>query len=102
MEDGQVVEGSERAQVSGFGCWVWLRHVVAGQVVDTIYGHMYQRDILVKKGDRVKRGQLIAKVGGNGGVPPHLHAELWVGGKAPRLTGQAVDLALWLRNDVTS
>lgn len=96
MEDAVVVEGSERLNVSGFGGWVWLRHVIGGQTVDTIYGHMYQRDILVKKGDKVQRGHLIAKVGGNGGVPPHLHAEVWIGGAAPRVTGAAVDLAGWL------
>ncbi len=92
-EDAEVVEGSERQDVSGFGGWVWLRHRINGRVVATIYGHMYQRDILVKKGDRVKRGQQIARVGNNGkSTGPHLHAEVWPGG---RLYGTAVDPMPW-------
>lgn len=97
MEDGVVVEGSERQRVSGFGGWAWIRHTINGVTMDTIYGHMYQRDILVKKGDKVKRGQKIGKVGNNGDSSgAHLHAEAWLGGDAPRVTGVAIDLQPYL------
>lgn len=94
MEDGEVVEGAERQNVGGFGGWVWLRHVIDGQIVDTIYGHSYRSDIRVRKGDRVKRGDVIALVGNNGDSSgAHLHAEVWPGG---RFGGVAVDPAPWL------
>jgi len=96
MEDGVVVEGSDRASVSGFGNWVWLRHIIDGQVVDTIYGHVYRQDITVKKGDLVARGQRIAKVGNNGdSSSAHLHAEVWRGG---RTDGIAVDPVPWMES----
>lgn len=96
MEDGVVVEGSERQNVGGFGGWLWTRHQINGQVVETIIGHMYQRDIYVKKGDRVKRGQLVALSGNNGdSTGPHAHVEVWT---APgRVGGTAVDPAPWLK-----
>lgn len=94
MEDGVVIEGAERANVTGFGNWVWLRHIIDGRTVDTIYGHMYQRTILVRKGDRVRRGQKIAEVGNNGqSSGAHLHAEVWEDG---RVGGTAVDPRLYL------
>ena len=95
MADGVVIEGRERQNVSGFGGWVWLRHSIAGQVVDTIYGHMYQNKIHVTKGDRVTRGQHIADVGDNGDVDgAHLHAEVWT--TPGRVGGTAVDPTPWL------
>lgn len=96
--DGVVIEGSERAEgsVSGFYNWIWLDcQATVGR--DFIFGHMRHRDIYVRKGDRVKAGQLIARVGNEGqSSGPHLHYEEWtepgrVGGKAvdpaPRLAG---------------
>lgn len=89
--DGLVIEGKDRApgSVNGFGNWVWIdsqREV--GR--DFIYGHMRHADIYVRKGDRVKAGQLIARVGSEGGsTGPHLHFEEWTG--PGRLGGRAVD-----------
>ncbi len=90
-DEGMVVEA--RDGVSGFGCWVWLRHTVAGRRVDTIYGHMYLDDLLVTAGEQVQARQLISRVGSNGkSTGPHLHAEVWPGG---RLSGKAVDPMPW-------
>lgn len=90
--DGVVVEA--RSGVSGFGCWIWIRHTVLGKPVDTIYGHMYIQDLLVKTGDRVKKGQQISRVGNNGqSSGPHLHFEVWPGN---RVAGASVDPADWI------
>lgn len=89
--DGVVIEGKDRAPgtVSGFGNWVWIdSQAECGR--DFIYGHMRHADIYVRKGDRVKAGQLIARVGSEGGsTGPHLHFEEWTG--PGRIGGTAVD-----------
>src|SRR5699024_10033953 len=79
VADATVVQGNERApgSVSGFGNWVWLD---AQAMVDNdiIYGHMRHHEIYVKRGDRVKAGDLIARVGNEGGsTGPHAHFEVW-------------------------
>lgn len=92
VADGTVVES--RSGVSGFGCWVWIRHTINGERVDSISGHMYPADLLVTAGETVRRGQLIARVGNNGqSTGPHCHFEVWAGG---RLGGSTVDPAPWL------
>lgn len=89
--DGIVIEGKDRAKgsVGGFGNWVWIdSQRECGR--DFIYGHMRHHEIYVRKGDRVKAGQLIARVGSEGGsTGPHLHFEEWTG--PGRLGGRAVD-----------
>ncbi len=64
-----------------------------GLGVHTGYYHMSQ--ILVKKGDRVTKGQIIGKVGGTGRVTgPHLHWDLVV-------NGFNVDAMEWTQKDYT-
>jgi murein DD-endopeptidase MepM/ murein hydrolase activator NlpD len=65
-------------ELRGFGNLLLIRH--AGGVV-TAYAHADQ--ILVKRGDAVKRGQVVARVGNTGGVPsPQLHFEVRQGRRA--------------------
>lgn len=76
----------------GFGNLVLIRH--DGDWV-TAYGH--NDGMLVKRGDAVRRGQMIARVGSSGGVTePQLHFEIRRGTKAvdpatmlPRLSADA-------------
>jgi hypothetical protein len=71
--DGVVVEvGSDR----GFGRFLRLEH---GFGYKTFYAHL--NEIKVKKGQKVHRGQMIAKVGSTGrSTGPHLHYEIHVSG----------------------
>lgn len=64
----------------------------AGGIMRTLYGHLSQ--MLVKVGDTVSSGQVIAKSGNTGNVGPHLHFETWVGGHPvdpmPYLNGASI------------
>ena len=62
----------------GFGYYLVLSH---GNGYDTMYAHLSKR--LVKRGDRVKRGQVIGLVGNSGrSTGSHLHYEVRRYGKA--------------------
>lgn len=68
-----------RAQwANGYGNLVELEH---GKGIQTRYGHLSQ--ILVRAGQRVRRGDLIAKMGSTGrSTGPHLHYEVRLDGRA--------------------
>lgn len=93
--DGVV---DKAGSATGFGQWIVLRHNIGGKVVDTVYGHMFPQDLMVKTGQKVTAGQQIAKVGYNGEVSPpgpggaHLHFEVWEGGWGTK----AIDPKPWL------
>ncbi len=58
---------------------VVIRHP-HGKAFATRYDHLKKNSILVKAGQRVKRGQAIAQVGSAGhSTAPHLHFEVWGG-----------------------
>jgi murein DD-endopeptidase MepM/ murein hydrolase activator NlpD len=62
----------------GYGNLIQIKHI-NGYI--TLYGHLSK--ILVHQGQKVKRGQLIGKVGATGRVTgPHLHFEIRLNGKA--------------------
>ena len=70
--NGRVTVAGRRA---GYGLIVELDH---GYGYSTLYGHVSQ--ILVRPGQRVERGDVIAQVGSTGiATSPHLHYEVRVG-----------------------
>lgn len=75
----------EAGAESGFGNVVRIRHNAS---TETLYGHMER--ILVREGQRVRAGQLIALVGNRGfSTGPHLHFEV-------HLLGTPIDPVPWL------
>ena len=73
--DGIVEAADARAQ--GYGNHVVINH---GYGYRTLYGHMLR--FAVRRGQRVKRGQLIGYVGSTGlSTGPHVHYEVIKGGK---------------------
>jgi hypothetical protein len=64
--------------MSGYGNYTCILH---GKGLETCYGH--QSKIFVRKGQKVKKGEIIGKVGSTGNsTGPHLHFEVRVGGEA--------------------
>jgi murein DD-endopeptidase MepM/ murein hydrolase activator NlpD len=73
--DGEVIYATAKRSL---GNAVKLRH---GYGVDTVYGHM--QELLVRPGEKVKRGQQIGLMGSTGrSTGPHLHYAVLVNGKA--------------------
>lgn len=71
--NGRVTRAGRRA--GGYGLVVELDH---GHGYSTLYGHASQ--VLVRPGQRVQRGEVIAQVGTSGiTTSPHLHYEVRVG-----------------------
>jgi murein DD-endopeptidase MepM/ murein hydrolase activator NlpD len=76
----------EARQDEVYGNYVLIEH---GSGLETLYGHASR--VLVRPGDRVARGQLIALAGSTGrSSAPHLHFEV-------RRNGQAVDPLQFVR-----
>jgi murein DD-endopeptidase MepM/ murein hydrolase activator NlpD len=68
---------TEKGWVDGYGNMLTIDH---GYGLVTRYAHASK--ILVARGQRVKRGQVVALVGSTGlSTGPHLHYEVWVNGK---------------------
>lgn len=75
--DGEVKFTGSRKGYRSYGRTVLIDH---GKDVRTHYAHLSK--ILVKKGDKVKKGQTIALVGNTGrSTSPHLHLEVSVGNR---------------------
>lgn len=86
--DGQVIE--VESLTNGYGRHVIIRH---GFGYETLYAHMHQ--VMVKKGQKVKRGETIGLVGNTGtSVGPHLHYEVIQ-------NGTKVNPAYFYFNDLT-
>jgi murein DD-endopeptidase MepM/ murein hydrolase activator NlpD len=76
-DDGEVAYAGN--ELRGFGWLVLLKHPKSGYT--TAYAH--NAALLVKRGDRVRRGQPIARVGATGTVgEPQLHFEIRRGTRA--------------------
>jgi murein DD-endopeptidase MepM/ murein hydrolase activator NlpD len=63
---------------TGWGNYVVIRHALPdGQTVHSLYGHLKPGSILVRGGDAVGAGEVIAQVGRTGRASsPHLHLEI--------------------------
>lgn len=73
--NGKVIEVKKK--YNGYGYHVKIQH---GYGYETLYAHMSK--ILVRKGQRVERGEVIGLVGSTGtSVAPHLHYEVFKEGK---------------------
>lgn len=87
--DGTVTERD--VKFSGYGKMVLIDH---GFGYRTRYAHMH--DFAVKKGQHVKRGDLIGYVGNTGlSTAPHLHYEVFI-------NDEAVDPVHYFFNDLTA
>ncbi|SEN55377.1 peptidoglycan DD-metalloendopeptidase family protein [Lihuaxuella thermophila] len=70
--DSGVVIESRKAE--GYGWMIVIDH---GNGYQTLYAHMEEKDVQVHAGQKVKKGQMIARVGSNGwSTGPHLHFEI--------------------------
>lgn len=70
--DGTVVESGRKG---GYGNWLRIRHSGGW---DTGYGHISRYAKGVRKGVRVRQGQVVAYVGSTGmSTGPHLHYEIF-------------------------
>jgi len=71
-EDGRVIQVNPVKGYSGYGITITINH---GYSYETFYAHLNK--VLVKAGDLVKRGQVIALSGNTGlTMAPHLHFEI--------------------------
>jgi len=86
--DGTVVDVNQRNY--GYGATITINH---GYSYETFYAHL--KKALVKPGDQVKRGQIIAESGNTGlTIAPHLHFEI-------HRNGKPVDPINYLFTDIT-
>jgi len=79
--DGKVLEAKKStAAGGGFGNYVILLHKIDGKFYTTLYAHMKDGSLKVKKGQKVEAGQMLGKMGTTGmSTGKHLHWELRLG-----------------------
>ncbi|RWZ59639.1 M23 family metallopeptidase [Labedella populi] len=79
IADGIVIESTDSG--GAFGVKIVIEHVIDGQVVRSLYGHMINGSRTVQVGDPVTVGQVIGQTGNTGrSTGPHLHFEILLGG----------------------
>jgi murein DD-endopeptidase MepM/ murein hydrolase activator NlpD len=84
-----VVKVSQES-FGGYGVCITIDHVINGQQVSTLYGHMTYGTRMVASGQTVKAGQMIGRVGSTGSsTANHLHFEV-------HINGSVVDPWAWL------
>lgn len=89
IADGVVVESTDSG--GGFGVKIVIEHVIDGQMIHSLYGHMIPGSRTVQVGDHVSVGQIIGKTGNTGiSTGPHMHFEILINGT------EHVDPLAWL------
>ncbi|MFB7892278.1 M23 family metallopeptidase [Microbacterium sp. NPDC056044] len=87
-----VVKVSQESY-GGYGVGVSIDHVIGGQQVNSLYGHMTYGSRQVSVGQTVSAGQLIGLVGSTGSSTAcHLHFEV-------HINGSVVDPWAWLQSN---
>lgn len=77
----------------GYGVAITIDHVIAGQQVNSLYGHMTYGSRQVEVGQYVEAGQLIGFVGSTGSsTANHVHFEV-------HINGEVVDPWAWLQSN---
>ncbi|MEO6944913.1 MAG: M23 family metallopeptidase [Lacisediminihabitans sp.] len=91
---GAIADGVVSAVVnshSGYGNHVIVDHVINGQKIQSLYGHMLDGSITVTVGEQVKVTQTLGLVGSTGeSTGAHLHLEI-------HINGVPVDPFAWLK-----
>jgi murein DD-endopeptidase MepM/ murein hydrolase activator NlpD len=79
--DGVVLEAKKSTSPGGgFGNYVILLHKIGGKQYTTLYAHMQDGSIKVKKGQKLEAGTPLGKMGTTGmSTGKHLHWELRLG-----------------------
>ncbi|WP_368498546.1 peptidoglycan DD-metalloendopeptidase family protein [Herbiconiux sp. A18JL235] len=91
IADG-VVRLVQASDNGGLGVYVIIDHVIDGQAVSSVYGHMLTGSVEVTEGQVVKVAQAVGKVGNTGtSTGAHLHFEVRLDGVTP------VDPFAWLQ-----
>lgn len=68
---------------STLGVYLIIDHVVNGQAISSVYGHMENGSLTLRVGDEVRVGDQVGTVGSTGvTTAPNLHFELRIGGSA--------------------
>ncbi|MCC6269709.1 MAG: M23 family metallopeptidase, partial [Microbacteriaceae bacterium] len=89
MAAGVVIE-TNSSLLASLGNHMTIQHVIDGQVITSVYGHMQYGSTSLSVGDTVKVGQVIGLVGSTGAsTGPHLHFEI-------RIDGEPVNPLDWL------
>jgi murein DD-endopeptidase MepM/ murein hydrolase activator NlpD len=78
--DGKVIAVSTSTDPNGAGNKVVVQSTVDGKKITWTYFHMVKGSIKVKKGDEIKAGDVVGKMGDTGfATGKHLHWEIWSG-----------------------
>lgn len=78
--DGEVVSTCNKGEQYGTACYVRIKH---SNGLNTLYYHLKSGSVLVKKGDKVVKGQVIGTMGATGqATGVHLHYQIDKGSSA--------------------
>lgn len=78
--EGEIVYSANHEQEGDYGGTIVLKHLIEGQDLFVLYGHLSIRSLeKCKVGQKRKKGDVLGWLGTeseNGGWPPHLHYQL--------------------------